>query len=455
MKPWGKKKQESLRRQLPIAILRIQLPTAIDSVIDPQYVPLLQFAYSDHFLRMGGNVMATLLRKFAAIFTPSINNESLRHATLAWASAFSIDQSAYSWVVDHSISAGRALRSKSSKTIDEADLYASFLLCILWGYYKDSHQFAIHLSRFVAMMKNKKRAQAGDGDLSSTNHLSIFLPLGRDLILEMSRNLSNTNSLIIQFSNISRRLIGPASFHQRAQYHKEFFTPDPFQHRLFANNIWHHYTILRKCFRDTLFLQLEGGETTKLVRSLVSEIKKDLLSQREFVDRLLKETQTPGFKVRNWFTDQYVLFSLLLHKFCRLMVQLLQAETIKQGAASTKTISLATSLLQQIQDRWLEPGNCDFLVAQPFGYNTIILVSVLCIAGIILNKENFPEGAAQFFNFLTSLASTTIICKLEKTGEEDYARALERFWKDSDWKCLPEIWHMSFKTVPFPMLFDW
>ena len=346
--------------------------------------------------------MATLLRKFAAIFTPSINNQSLRYATLAWASAFSMDPSAFSWVIDHSISAGRALRSKNSETIDDADLYASFLLCILWSYYRDSHQFAVHLCGFVAMMtllKEKMWGQAGAGDLSGTNHLSIFLPLGRDLILEMSRTLSNTNTLIIQFSNISRRLIGPASFHQRTQYHKEFFGPDPFQHRLFANNIWHHYTILRICFRNTLFLQLDGGETTTLVRSLVSEIKEDLLSQREFVDQLLAETQTPGFRVRNWVADQFISFSLLLHKFCHLMVELLQAETIKQGAASPETVSLATSLLQQIQDRWLEPGNRDFLVEQPFGYNTIILVRMLCIAGIIFNQEKYPECAAHFVQF--------------------------------------------------------
>ena len=412
IKQWGPKREEILGRQLP---------TAIDGVIDPEDVPLLQFAYSDHFLGMAGNLVGGVLRKFAGLFRPSMSSESLRQATLAWASAFvSSAPSAYTLMVDNSISAGRALASKNSNTIDEADLYASFLLCILSCAYSDSKQFAVHLNGFVAIMMllKKKNWQQGEPEnLPESSHLSLFLPLARDSILEMSRRVHDTNTLIIKFLYMSGHLIRPASFHQRARYHHEFCRNDPFQYRSFTDSVWHHYTALRRCFRDTLFLQVEGGVTSEFVRSLVSEIEIDLLSQKELVDHLSMETQILGANIQSG-SYELLRFSLALYQLCRLLILLLNAATLKQGVALSEAVASAKSLLHHIQCRWLAPGNCGFLINQSIGTGTTIIIRMLCICGLILNPKNDPEGSRLSLYLLTSHpASKLIICKLEKTEE--------------------------------------
>src|SRR5271170_7658235 len=72
-------KSEEVKSRVP--------PTPDDSVIPPQDVLLLQFAYSDEFANSAGLFIRNLFRRFSFMFGPSINNQSLRHATLAWAAA--------------------------------------------------------------------------------------------------------------------------------------------------------------------------------------------------------------------------------------------------------------------------------------------------------------------------------------------------------------------------------
>ena len=406
---WDRKNLNETVNRLPVAILSLQLPTAADSVIDPQDVSLLQFGYSNDFLGMAGNRIAILLRKFAAIFTPSINSASLRHATLALVAAFSFAPSAYLWMEEHSASAHRALRRRNSETIEDVDVYASLLLCVLSCLYPNSEQFTKRLEDLVTMMAmlKKKEWKKGDSGHLSNNHLSIFLPLGRDLILELSRRVPNINidAPLIQFSYISHYLIGPATFHQRAQYDKEFYGFDSCQysHHLFTNGLLHHYTILRRCFRQSLLLQVEGNEISKEIHIVVSETKADLQS-REFVHHLWELVQRMGDF--NTYADSMQFF-LVLHNFCQLIILLLEAKTLKQGVVSPNAIFSASSLLQLIKYRWLEPGTCYFLENQRWKCENEPCEDVVCCG------NDFKSGISSrtyhlFFLLINSVFSFKI-----------------------------------------------
>src|SRR5204862_5837288 len=175
-----------------------------NSIICQQDVLLLQFAYSDMFSALGGSLISNLFRKFAYIFSPSIGSESLRQATLAWAAAFlPPDPSNYDRMEYYSTCAGRALRTKSSETIDESDIYAASLLTILSCLYLDRQKSEIHLKGFLAIIdefSKKLLKQEMSGQLSTVHHLSMFMPLVRDLIIEASRCSHVPNTLVIQFS---------------------------------------------------------------------------------------------------------------------------------------------------------------------------------------------------------------------------------------------------------------
>lgn len=339
--------------------------------------------------------MASLLRKFGCIYSPSIRSHSLRQATLAWAAAFvASGPSAYDRVLNHSMSAGRALMNKTPETIDEADLFAAWLLCLLSCTYSNTEQFEIHLNGFMAMMKLLKKrnwSQGEYGELSKTGyHLSILLPLSRDMITEMSRWTAISNDLMIKFSYISHQLIGPVSSRQHAQYHNEFFGVDSLQCHAFSGSIWDHYTVLRRCFRDTLFRQIVGGKTSTFVQVLVSEINVDLLSQRGTVDQLYIQTQQPD-QVPG--SQDFPRFAMTLYDTCCLLILLLQAENVIEGAASPEAVVFATSILQLIEDRWLAPGSIDLLVGRsPRGLSTLILVRILCVTGLVLNSKTYPRG---------------------------------------------------------------
>lgn len=410
---WDRKNLNETPNRLPVAILNLLLPTAANSVIDPQDVSLLQFGYSNDFLRMGGNLLAILLRKFAAIFTPSINGASLRDATLALVAAYSSAPSAYLWMEEHSASAHRVLRRRNPETIEDVDIYASLLLCVLSCLYVNPEQFTKRLEDLVRRMVILKENEwkKGDSGHLSNNHLSIFLPFGRDLILELSRRVPNINidAHLIQFSYISHHLIGPATFHQRAQYEKEFYGFDScrYNHHLFTNGLLQHYTILRRCFRQSLLLQSEESEISKAIHIVVSETKADLQS-REFVHHLSMLAQTIGdSNAGDDPSTDPMQFFLVLHNFCRLIILLLEAKTLKQGVASPNAIFSASSLLQLIKYRWLEPGTCNLLENQA-GNVKMSLVRMLCVAGMILNPEYHPERTITCFLLTNSIFSFKI-----------------------------------------------
>ena len=300
------------------------------------------------------------MRKLAYIFSPSISSEPLRQATLACAVAFlPPNLSNYDRVEYYSTCAGRALRTKNSDTIDESDIYAVSLLMVLSCVFLDGPKFEIHLKGFLAIMdevskKTWNREKASK--LSTIDHLWMFLPLVRDLIIEMSRIIYIPNSLVVHFSSACQHIIGPASFKGRAQYYQELFGVDPYQRNTFCNSVWHHCTVLRRCFREVVSAQIEGQGMNTTISRLVAEAKVDLLSSdmEAVVCRLLMTYSKSGRDSRSSVeNDDAMEFALLSYAFCSLLIILLQHDTLIQGLTSPKASRLARSMLHLIEDKWL------------------------------------------------------------------------------------------------------
>jgi hypothetical protein len=107
------------------------IPTAIDAIITAEDRLLLAFAYSglgDHFL------LNTLLKFLGAEFGPSMPNDSLRHATIAY-SAQSLPKAQFQREHYHKRQAWRALNAtfETRRLPSEANAFAAFVLVMVEG----------------------------------------------------------------------------------------------------------------------------------------------------------------------------------------------------------------------------------------------------------------------------------------------------------------------------------
>ena len=247
MKRWGPKKEGMIQRPVP---------TPIDHGILPKEVTLLQYAYSDMFSGGVGGVLVSLLRKFAYIFSPYINHVPLRHAILACAAAFvpsyppTAERSEY-----HSSCVRKALIGKILKgTVDEADLFASFLQTFLSCLYNDFSLFSVHIRGFVAIMKAVKRKAIW----KDRNCMSMFWPLTRDILVDVSRFVPCSSGLVYEFCENIREELGIQRFVSRSQYFSDLMGNVLDRHYAFTYTIWCYCTILRRCFRDSVWRQSTG-----------------------------------------------------------------------------------------------------------------------------------------------------------------------------------------------------
>ena len=369
-------------------------PTSNDSVIVPQDVLLLQFAYSDEFSSVGGAFIGNLFRKFPPVFGVSIDSDSLRHATLAWAAAFIAPKLSF-WdrMEAHSLAAIKALNSKSySDNFDMADLYASLLLAFLSCIYRNGLLFTKHVIEAMGIMLNSKAMH------SARNHarLSIFLPLARDLILEASRTLLQSNELVLHFFDVCQKTIGPPDFDHRVEYCQELVCVSEQRCYTFYHSIWHHTTILRRCLRDTVWRQFTDTGLTPYTRSVLKGVKNDLQSAnvQAVVAQLTvlksnpaQEDGEPHIAHGEW------MFALLLYHFCKLMTTLLEAETLIQGLSSVEAVSHASELLLFVDHTWLQDDPClPCNLGVPSNLRKAVVVRVLLLIGLTMNLGQFSDG---------------------------------------------------------------
>lgn len=363
-------------------------------VISAKDGALLQFAYSDEFVSVGGAFMGNLFRKFARLFGTSIESESLRQTTLAWSAALMAPKLSFlDQMQEHSIAARRALKSKSCRnTLDTADLYACLLLAYLSCFCQETCTFKIRIVEAMDLIQNDNIIQ------SARNHdgLSVFLPLARDLILEGGRALRQTNELMLQFFNVFQRAIGSPDFDHRMQYCQELVDVREHQLYTFYHSIWHHTTILRRCLRDTVSRQFTDIGRSADVQSVLTGVTNDLQSEKVqvVVAQLSVLKSIPAFEdgLPDIAHDEW-MFALLLYHFCRLMTTLLESETLVDGVSSIAAVSRASGLLQFVNHIWLQDDPClPCNLGVPSNLRKAVVVRILLLIGLTMNLDQFSHG---------------------------------------------------------------
>jgi hypothetical protein len=391
VRQWGQKKEQSLAVARPI-------PTANDEVIRSQDVLLLQYGYSDTFFWAGGTLMSGLLRKFAFVFSPAINDASLRHAMLAFIAAYlPSDIDYYERIVVHSELCGKELMSKNPATLNEADLFAAFLLTWVSCIRKDVLAFRIHLKGFSAILEE---LSFRNGRAGTSHQLSVFWPLARDLILEGSRMVDAVDGAsghIIEFCGIAGQTMGPQKFSGRARYLDLLVRADPNCHTTFSQAVWHHCGLLRRCLRYTVPIQKNGGTAlTTVIQPIVTDIKADLdsleMKNIAFQLSLMKLSQNDTVQFGRW--TAYWQFMLLLYQYDKLMIVLLEAETVEEGASSCESANIAVSILQIMKD---QITSLNIFSLYLLDFNTSLLPRILWVSGLMLIPETYTDGMKSYF----------------------------------------------------------
>jgi len=335
------------------------IPTAEDAVIDVQDGQILQFVYSPNFQYvLWGASLTRLFKIFSATFGRSIAKPSLRQAILAWGAAFTPlpDHSGYDRMHECSKRAIKSIATKITATFEEADLFATFLLALLSAVYHDLITFQKHIYTFITIAREIRQRT---GHNKCQLHLSTFWPLARDMILESFRlfpvQRAIVRPMVINFCYECHGTIGPQSLIRRADYLWEFFGFDPTREYAFSQVVWTYSRLLRVSFRATVYRQLVGeANMDPLIGSTVLELDNDLrsLEVAAIVSRIQALTSNEHLKEHPYVDARVDLlqYSVLVYRFCELLISLMNARTILDGLSKETSIRAAL----EIRD-WIKP----------------------------------------------------------------------------------------------------
>ena len=356
-----------------------------------QDVTLLEYVYSDVFgwSSFGGStLLAQLMKTFAFTFGKAISEPSLRHAMLALAAALNpSDQINSDLAYVYCRKAHRTLLTKNFATVREADLFAAFVLAMVSCVLGEFSAFRTHLGDFMNLAQLNRR-----GSTNENRHaLSMFWPLARDLLLESSRTFLRASDLVLEFHNNCRRFLGPQSLLTRVNYLTTFYGDDPEHDCAFLQASWQYSIVLRVCLRKTLSRQFQGYQSTDTITaSVVSELKSDLSSSQSnaIVARICAEL---GFGPQLPFNYDLSAYALLLHQFCHLLITLLEATTLVEGARSLAARRHALTILDLLRPEWMhDNGKSDSIF--PRNISPFVIPRILRIVGLALNEEDFKGG---------------------------------------------------------------
>ena len=153
--------------------------TKYDASIDLNDVRVLQLAFSDEFrCKLPRPYFERFFRNAASVYGPFIDHAALRHAFLAYFTAF-YDVGNPLQHLEYATSACYALRQKldDPATLDEVDLFVSFLLA-QWGM-AIGETVAFHSNMLGFASIKKQLSNRVGGDIRSYQ-LAVFWPMASD-----------------------------------------------------------------------------------------------------------------------------------------------------------------------------------------------------------------------------------------------------------------------------------
>ena len=281
---------------------------------------------------------------------------------------------------------------KTTSTLEEADLYAALLLTLLATVKGNRSEYAVHLKGFEAIMRELKQKAATTGySLTQT----VFWPLARDLILEGGRNVSNANNLEVSFLLACQDLIGYQNIVSRYQYLTTFYGEEFGRENAFLQSTWQYCRILRVCFRETVYEQLEGAqEVSQRTKSLVSEIKSDLSSPE--IEKIVNQLHGDERDVLSADTEIHartdvLRYARLVYQYCRHLVLLLDGNTVLEAVVSREARTSAMRLTEFIRPEWLNPlDSAHYIFPRPTA--PCLLPRILWTAGLSLTIDRAMIG---------------------------------------------------------------
>jgi len=312
VKLWGPKKEGQVSPSRPI-------PTPIDSVVDPNDVVLLQYAYDDEIY--ANLASAALFRTFSIVYGPSLSSVSLRYAVLA-CTEFCLRRPDIE-VDDHINSASRALITKDPTGFREADLFAIYLLAALGTCRGRMKEFKIHFQGFMSAIEHLQNTRLFD--------MSVFWPFARNDLIWHAVCLEEDDMDILDALVQSRHYVRPPTLSQTKDYCRELErtqnNPNVVSHWSLMDSVSQIQIILWQCMRATINRQSRGHHgVDDSVAFLINEIH-EIVASDEMIQEVTEQESNFGLEEDDWWK----WLVCLLYRVSRYSLALLESVSVMDG----------------------------------------------------------------------------------------------------------------------------
>jgi hypothetical protein len=86
-----------------------------------------------------------------------------------------------------------------------------------------------------------------------------------------------------------------------------------------------------------------------------------------------------------------LMYGLVLHQFCQLLITLLEADTLVDGAKSLPARAYALTILDLLRPEWMREETSLSSIF-PRNISPLFVPRIICIAGLALNANDFTAG---------------------------------------------------------------
>jgi hypothetical protein len=221
--------------------------------------------------------------------------------------------------------------------------------------------------------------------------------------------------------------MGNQSIRLREVAQKELFGLESREYS-FCAAVWKYTHLLWRCFRLTAGKEAAGSRRDEGVFTTVAEVKDDLRSVESLgiVQKFMALKLTEQLHLRDDPLYRGWMFSLVMYRFCEVLIVLLERKTIIEATSSADAISAATVALLHVPSVSFTP------TAFHSAASTYYLPRILSVAGLVFPKTTHPERIPLVINHLISLVAKSIVDQLEIYEQGNIASGLEKFWESGD-----------------------
>jgi hypothetical protein len=385
-KRWGPKRQKCELEDLPpssqVAIIDVDpssnelvlsspansSPT-IGAAIEPENIFILNWLYvgnvqpidlrhSDGKCNTGvvsamQSHLLSFTKSLLPIYNAAVTSSSLRYALLAFAGMVTSRGSLALREEDNLTRARFVLRTKTEATLEEADLFASFLLAFVsWARpISEPKEYKTHLKGFVTLLKHF--ASRNDGSYA----LKRFWPMARDLLLSVPyfRMSGCPDSIWFNLYDGCRQALGPPTFAQCLAYRDDDWA--------IRDHLHYHARILSRAFFASVAPQTDDPIDT--INTAIENIRDDLQAIEEYIAQHYSATVEQFIKISDsHMLSQCSLATVLEYQVCKLYLTMLdtpdgnvlegmqKADTIKEALWLVQMLSKVAKFCQQVEGRW-------------------------------------------------------------------------------------------------------